>query len=138
MAELSITRHENRVSVVGDVRSMGHRDLLDDESRTAIAFAIDVKSDSVVLDVAHAGYVDARALFTLQSIARRCVSLGLSLVLEGANEELQEQLRMTGLDQILRAHGTEFRAAENADGTGAEAPWTTQLPVRPLLDPPAP
>lgn len=122
MAELSITRQDNRVTVVGDVRTTADRDCLMAVAEGAIGDTTAGPGDlEIVLDVAQAGYFDSRALFTLVGIARRCVGLGGSLTLEGAGEELQEQLHMTGIDQILGAHGTRMAPTDRSDSTGVTA-----------------
>jgi anti-anti-sigma factor len=116
---VEITRSGARVSVVGELLSRSDRDLLDNVGRAAIAAAVEERLNVVTIDVARTGYCDSRALSALHGLARRCRDLGLSLVLEGASEELQEQLELTGLDQILAAYGTDFRARDERDSSGA-------------------
>lgn len=121
MAELSITQLDNRVSVVGAILTRGDRSQLDDRCTLALLRRADLGAESVVLDVSHAGWFDSRALLCLVGIARKCLDVGASLVIEGASEELQEQLRLTGIDRLLGARGAELRQPDNTDATGAVA-----------------
>lgn len=115
MTELSITRHENRISVVGDMRTPADRQRLSDRVDELLQIGI----DEAIVDVSHAKYLDTAALTCLVTMSRRCIDRGTQLILEGANPETLEQLRVTGIDRVLQAHGTRVAPADSGDSTGA-------------------
>lgn len=123
MPELSITRLDNRVSIVGDIRTMGDRDQLAETARFVLAGMVAGDKDRpLILDVSQAGFFDSRALICLVGIARRCLDVGLQLVIEGASDELRDQLQMTGIDRLLGARGAALQAVDRADATGSAHP----------------
>ena len=104
---LEITRNGIRIAIAGEIRSIADRDLL----RTRVAEAIEeLKSEKpeLVLDVAGARYLDAYALTVIVSVAKKCVDVGLTLALEGADDDLMHLLRITRIDKVLGRCGTRI------------------------------
>lgn len=123
MADLSVTTHGNRVSLVGDVRSWLDRDRIMAAVELALVDQTLSRTDAevLVLDVTRLEVFDSPALVMLVGIARRCVDVGMQLVIDGASEELRSQLAMSGLDDLLGARGAELRQPDDSDSTGAIA-----------------
>lgn len=111
MPELTISRDGARIVIAGEIRTVVDRELL----RAAVAEAVEqlepTDAPEIVVDVAGAGYLDTYSLVSLVATARRCVDVGLTLALEGCNEEQLEQLRVTKIDQVLAVHGARVAAA---------------------------
>lgn len=113
MPELTVTRTENRIVVVGDIRTVVERHLLRDQVSAAIE-ELKGECSEIVLDVAAAKYLDGFVLAQLVILARRCIDCRLTLAIEGASVELLELLAVTHIDQVLATHGTRIEPARPA------------------------
>lgn len=107
----AIAREGNRIELAGQCKTPGDREQL----RSAVDQTLSINAgqyDELVLDVRDAAYLDVAFLTLLIGFARQCVSCGMVLALEGANEETLSALRMTRIDQVLGRHGVRIAPAE--------------------------
>lgn len=95
---LEVLVTDNRVAIIGSVRDETDRNILRDQCKLVLTN----RPAELVLDLTQAKYLDVTALTTLLSIARRAADIGCRIRLEGANDDLVMQLRVTKIDLVLK------------------------------------
>lgn len=102
-----IVRHGARITINGRLEFTSHCDALKQCAEDAIE-ELGANQPELVIDVAGAEYLYTRALATLTTIARLCANRGVKLVLEHANADLVELLRITHIDRVLELRGVRI------------------------------